>query len=198
MKSRVALGALAFASVFPLFGCSKIAGWAIDKAIGDDAGLAEQALSGGMTGTTSTKNVCDLVTDAEVEAASGKKVLSHDNGGVNSCGWVLGVGGQGSGNVTLSVLTETEMKVIPMFGQPVDVPNLGNKAEWVGNMAPNLRIHVKNGQVLNLLLVDPQAMMKNTGIKTTKIDKNDDAVNMEYPELEKEAIAIGKAAVGRF
>jgi hypothetical protein len=187
-----------FALIFPSFGCSKIAGWAIDKAIGDDAGLAEEALAGGGSSGSSTKNVCDLVTDAEIEAASGKKVLSHDTGGTDACGWALGVGGQPSGNVNLQIVPELALKVIPALGAQKDIPGLGNKAEWSGGMAPNLRIHVKNGQVLNFLFVDPQAMMKNPGFSEKKIDNNNTAVNMEYPELEKEAIAIGKAAVSRY
>lgn len=207
MKSRVALGALAGSCILllflPLTGCSKIAGWAIDKAIGDDAGLAEEALAGGGgTGTASTKKVCDLVTDAEVEAASGKKIVKKDDGGTDSCSWALSATGKedqaSMGSINLQIVPEIAMKVIPVLGQQTDVPGLGAKAEWNGGMAPNLRIHVKNGQVMNFLFVDPQTMMKNPGFSEKKIDKNTTAVNMDYPELEKEAIAIGKAAVGRY
>ena len=194
--------AIAFATfIFPTFGCSKIAGWALDKAIGDDAGLAEEALAGGGA-SASTKKVCDLVTDAEIEAASGKKIVSKDDRGATSCAWALSATGKpdqaSMGNISLQVATELEMKVIPTFGAQKAIAGVGNKAEWTGGMAPNLRVHVKGDTVLNFLFVDPQAMMKNTGITETKIDNNNSAVNMEYPELEKEAVAIGKAAAGRY
>jgi hypothetical protein len=192
---------IAFVTIlFPTLGCSKIAGWAIDKAIGDDAGLAEEALAGG-SGPASTVKVCDLVTNAEIEAASGKKVLKRDDGGTETCSWTLsgGIAEDGSGaSIALQVVPELALKVVPILGEQKAIPGLGNKAEWSGGMAPNLRIHVKGNKVLNFLLVDPQAMMKNTGITEKKIDNNTTAVNMEYPELEKEAIAIGKAAVGRY
>jgi hypothetical protein len=209
-RARARRSALAISLIFPLcsplFGCSKIAGWAIDKAIGDDAGLAEEALAGGgsSSGPASTTKVCDLVTDAEIEAASGKKIISKTPSD-DSCGWGLSTTGQHTesdplsiGSVNLQIANELEMKVIPVAGAQKDIPGLGNKAEWSGGMAPNLRIHVKNGKVLYFLFVDPGQMMKNTGITEKKIDNNNSLVNMEYPELEKEAIAIGKAAVSRY
>ncbi len=200
-KNAVFNSALVFGLIFPSFGCSKIAGWAIDKAIGDDAGIAEEALAGGGSGSTSTKKACDLITDAEVEAASGKKILKKDDGGSDSCGWTLsgGIAQDGSGaSISLQVVPELALKVIPVLGAQKDIPGLGSKAEWSGGMAPNLRVHMKDGKVLNFLLVDPALMMKNTGITEKKIDNNNSAVNMEYPELEKEAIALGKAAAGRY
>jgi hypothetical protein len=200
-KNAVFMSAVGFGLIFPSFGCSKIAGWAIDKAIGDDAGLAEEALAGGGSTTTSTKKVCDLITDAEVEAASGKKILKKEDGGSDSCTWTLsgGLAQDGSGaSIALQVIPELALKVIPVLGEQKAIPGLGTKAEWSGGMAPNLRVHMKDGKVLNFLLVDPQLMMKNTGITEKKIDNNTSAVNMEYPELEKEAIALGKAAAGRY
>lgn len=189
--------------LLPSLGCSKIAGWAIDKAIGDDAGLAESALSGGGgSGSSSTKKACDLVTDAEVEAASGKKIVTKNDGGGDSCGWALSATGKedpsSMGSISMQILPELSMKVIPILGEQKAIPGVGNKAEWSGGMAPNLRVHVRGGQVINFLFVDPQMMMKNTGITEKKINENNTAVNMEYPELEKEAIAIGKAAASRY
>jgi hypothetical protein len=196
-------GIVLAALISPSFGCSKIAGWAIDKAIGDDAGLAEQALAGGgSTGPASTTKVCDLVTDAEIEAASGKKLISKDDHGSDSCGWSVSATGKEDqatmGVINLQILPELGMKIMPVLGQQKDIPGLGNKAEWSGGMAPNLRIHVKNGQVMNFMFVDPSQMMKNPGFSEKKIDNNNSVTNMEYPELEKEAIAIGKAAVSRY
>ncbi|MEO7112089.1 MAG: hypothetical protein ABI183_16720 [Polyangiaceae bacterium] len=188
---------------FPLFGCSKIAGWAIDKAIGDDAGLAEEALAGGSSsGPASTTKVCDLVTDAEIEAATGRKLVNKGASDDSTCAWGVSANGKEdlatAATINLQILNELEMKIIPVAGAQKDIPGLGNKAEWSGGMAPNLRVHVKNGKVLNFMFIDPGLMMKNTGITEKKIDNNNSVVNMEYPELEKEAIAIGKAAAGRY
>jgi hypothetical protein len=197
------LSGLILSAFFPLFGCSKIAGWAIDKAIGDDAGLAEQALAGGgsSSGSASTTNLCDLVTDAEIEAATGKKLVNK-GASDGMCAWGVSATGKEdmatAGTINLQVLNELEMKIIPVAGAQKDIPGVGNKAEWSGGMAPNLRVHVKNGKVLNFMFIDPGMMMKNTGVTEQKIDKNNSVVNMEYPELEKEAIAIGKAAAGRY
>jgi hypothetical protein len=199
------LSGLILSAFFPLVGCSKIAGWAIDKAIGDDAGLAEEALAGGgsSSGPASTTKVCDLVTDAEIEAATGRKLVTKKGTDDSTCGWSVSASGKDDdtatmGVINLQILNELEMKIIPVAGAQKDIPGLGNKAEWSGGMAPNLRVHVKNGKVMNFMFIDPGTMMKNTGVTETKIDKNNSAVNMEYPELEKQAIAIGKAAAGRY
>ncbi|MEO8800818.1 MAG: hypothetical protein ABI551_23205, partial [Polyangiaceae bacterium] len=70
--------------------------YAVDRALGDDAGL-DLSAGGESTGGGSTGgDMCKLVTDAEIETATGKKVVSHQ-GDDHSCGWVL-AGPAGSAN----------------------------------------------------------------------------------------------------
>lgn len=187
-------------------GCKRIVTYAIDKELGDDGGLAALESSGsGSGGGTGTADVCKLITTAEVEAASGKKVIKSEPMSDDGCGWVL-AGPDGttpSGNITLQILPELAAKVIPVIGEQKAITGLGDKAEWSGGMAPNLRVH-KNGKVLNFLLVDPSAMMKNPGItekpvgKQTATGGGDSVVNMEYPELEKTAVTLAKDALARY
>ncbi len=191
-----------------LGGCKRIVTYAIDKELGDDAGLSSLestgsgSSSGGGSGAT---DVCKLITQAEVESASGKKVIKSDPMGDDGCGWVI-AGPDGktpSGNITLQIMPELAAKIIPTLGTPKAIPGLGDKAEWTGGMAPNLRVH-KNGKVLNFLLVDPSAMMANPGItekpvgKQTATGGGNSLVNMEYPELEKTAIQLAKDALARY
>ncbi|MGH7685031.1 MAG: hypothetical protein ACREMT_11850, partial [Vulcanimicrobiaceae bacterium] len=185
-------------------GCKRIATYAIDKELGDDGGLAALESSGSTGSTGSTKDPCKLITQAEVEAASGKKVIKADPMADNGCGWVL-AGPDGttpSGNITMQILPELAAKVIPMFGEQKPISGLGDKAEWVGGLAPTLRVHTK-GNVLNFMLVDPSAMMKNPGITEKPVGPQtttggNSAVNMEYPDLEKTAIALAKDALARY
>ncbi|MEO8874141.1 MAG: hypothetical protein ABI461_01025, partial [Polyangiaceae bacterium] len=74
-RSAVLIAASLGASVAILsaMGCSKIFSYAVDRAMGDDASVTEALTSG--SGSGSGKNACDLVTDAEIEAASGKKIV---------------------------------------------------------------------------------------------------------------------------
>jgi hypothetical protein len=190
--------------VVSLAGCKRIVTYAVERALGDDGG----AVASSGTGVAP----CKLITDAEVEAASGRKVLKSD-GTDDTCTWTLG-GGSGvkaedgsSGSVALQIAPELAMKMVPVLGEQKAIPGLGDHAEWSGGMAPNLRVH-KGGKVLNFLLVDPTLMMKNPGITekpaggTKSLGKGttggDTLVNMEYPELEKEAIALAKAALSRY
>lgn len=185
---------------------------ALDRALGGDGGT-ELLSSGSSSGSDSA---CRLLTDADVEAASGRKVMKHEGNG-DSCGWVLAasgttIAGQAApaGNISLQIISELALKIIPVLGEQKAIPGLGDKAEWSGGMAPNLRVHVKGGKVLNFMFVDPALMMKNPGITETPVKSHTTkmaggsmtetttAVNMEYPELEKEAIALGKAAVARY
>ncbi|MEO8876216.1 MAG: hypothetical protein ABI461_11560, partial [Polyangiaceae bacterium] len=183
-------------------GCSKIFSYAVDRAMGDDASITEALTSSSGSGSGSGKDVCDLVTDAEIEAASGKKIVHKDNGGEDSCGWALSATGKedqaSMANIKLQILPELSMKIIPILGKQTSIPGIGDKAEWSGGAAPNLRVHVKGGKVLNFMFVDLQAMMKNPGITEKEIGGNNTRIDMDYPELEKEAIALGKAAVGRY
>ena len=200
-------------SAFAASGCRRIVTYAIDKELGDDGGLAalessgSTGSSGGSSGSSGGKgaDVCKLITTAEVESASGKKVIKVDDTSDEMCGWVL-AGPDGttpSGNISLQILPEFAAKVIPVLGQQKEITGLGDKAEWSGGMAPNLRVH-KNGKVLNFLLVDPSAMMKNPGItekpvgKQTATGGGDTQVNMEYPELEKTAVTLAKDALARY
>ena len=193
-------------AVGALGGCKRIVTYAIDKELGDDGGLAALESSGsGTGGGTGTTDVCKLITNAEVEAASGKKVIKSEPMSDDGCGWVL-AGPDGttpSGNITLQIMPELAAKVIPVIGQQKAITGLGDKAEWSGGMAPNLRVH-KNGKVLNFLLVDPSAMMKNPGFSEKPVGKQtatgggDTLVNMEYPELEKTAITLAKDALARY
>ena len=194
-------------------GCKRLVSYAIDKELGDDAGLSALESSG----STSKTDVCKLLTTAEVEAATGQKVMKVDASGDSSCGWVLS-GGSGpkspdgmTGNISLQIAPELAMKIVPMFGEPKVITGLGDKAEWVGGMAPNLRVH-KGGQVLNFLIVDPGGMLKNPGITEkpiataapkklsdgTTVSGTTSEVNMEYPELEKEAVTLAKDALTRY
>lgn len=199
-------------------GCKRIVSYAVDRALGDDAGLDLSAGGGSSGGGSTGGDMCKLVTDAEVQAATGKKVISHQ-GDDSTCGWVLG-GTPGSaeedtpsGNVQMNIIGELSAKVIPVLGEQKAISGLGNKAEWSGGMAPTLRVHVKGGNVMMFMIVDPASMMKNTGITEKALpgavtEKGPDgkehvvsgtsAVNMEYPEVEKEAIAIAKIAVSRY
>lgn len=187
--------ALAIVFILSATGCRKLATIALDHET--DGGFS-QATGGGGSAKGGAK-ACDLLTNAEVEAASGKKVTKRD-GGDDQCSWELsgGPGGASGANVSLQIISEAAIKMIPSFGQQTAVPGVGNSATWTGGMAPNLRVHVKNGMVINFLFVDPQLMMKNPGITEKKVDKNNSLVNMEYPELEKEAVTLGKAAAARY
>lgn len=193
MRKLLVLGLL----LVPTFGCRKLATIALDHET--DGGFSQ--VTGGSGDGKKGGKACDLVTDAEIEAASGKKITKKEGSG-DSCSWALqgaaGGPGNGMGSISLQIIGEAPLKIIPTFGQSYPVTGVGNSAEWYGGMAPNLRVHVKNGMVLNFLFVDPGAMMKAPGISEKKIDKNTSAVNMEYPELEKEAVAIGKAAASRY
>lgn len=208
MKNRALLAGFFVIACSLSMGCKRIVSYAVDRALGDDAGIdlssgGGSASSGGGTGG----DVCKLVTNAEIEAASGKKVGKAE-GSDDRCDWTL-TGGSGikgedgtSGSISLQIASETTMKIIPVLGEQKAIPGLGDKAEWSGGMAPNLRIH-KSGKVLNFMFVDPSAMMANPGITEKPVGKQtatggDSVVNMEYPELEKEAIAIGKAAMSRY
>jgi hypothetical protein len=207
--------ATAIVAVVPfVVGCRKLASMALDRALGSDGG--SELLSG--AASTGHVDACALVTVAEIEAASGKKVQKTDPGD-NTCGWALigptsGAGGiaamaGNNASISLQIVPEVAMKIIPVLGAQKAIPGLGDHAEWSGGMAPNLRVHVKGGQVLNFLFVDPELMMKNPGITETPVKRATtktpsgtstttvSAVNMEYPELEKEAVAIARAAVGR-
>ena len=180
-------------------GCKRIATYAVERALGDDGGAVPSS------GTTVA--ACKLITNAEVEAASGKKVLKAE-GSDESCTWTL-TGGAGvtaedgtTGSIALQIAPELAMKVVPVLGEQKAISGLGDKAEWSGGMAPNLRVH-KGGKVLNFLLVDPGLMMKNPGFTEkpaggAKGASKDTLVNMEYPELEREAIALAKAALARY
>ncbi|MEO8799426.1 MAG: hypothetical protein ABI551_16160, partial [Polyangiaceae bacterium] len=143
---------------------------------------------------------------------------SHQ-GDDHSCGWVLG-GTPGSaneanpsGNVQMNILGELSAKVIPVLGEQKAIAGVGNKAEWSGGMAPTLRVHVKGGNVMIFMIVDPSAMMKNSGVTekampgaiTAKgpdgkehVVSGTSGVNMENPAVENEAVAIAKIAVSRY
>lgn len=216
-RLTISLVALAFCGLSAT-GCKRIVTYAVDRALGDDAGLDLSASGESTGGGSAGGDMCKLVTDAEVQTATGKKVINHQ-GSDSSCGWALG-GALGSadeatpsGNVQMNIIGELSAKVIPAVGEQKAVTGVGNKAEWSGGMAPTLRVHIKGGNVMMFMIVDPSAMMKNSGFTEKAMpgaitEKGPDgkehvvsgtsAVNMEYPEVEKEAIAIAKIAVSRY
>ena len=127
---------------------------------------------------------CNLLSDAEIEAATKLKVTKH-HGEDLACDWTLGSGAQ-SGVVNVMKSNETLEKAAPRNAPPKLVPGVGDSAEWLGGATPTLVFRAKGG-VYRLSVSAPSLMTAGT------TDNN----SVDFPELKAAATSLGKAAVGR-
>ncbi len=152
-----------------------------------------------------TTKPCDLVTDDEMSRAVGTKVEAHQ-GGKSSCDWTFADGGA-TRSVHMAILTPLEAKIIPQLGKPEAVSGLGDRAEWSGGFAPQLRVF-KGDQVLHLMIADtaPKVVLQEGQPHVVKKERNAQGgettlstteETMDFPEIRMKSIFVAKIALGR-
>ena len=153
-----------------------------------------------------SKDMCTLLTDAEIESAMKLKVASH-KGDKDSCEWTLGGGAQ-SGLVSLmKSSTGAEAILNATLGKGTPVTGVGDSATWLGGFTPVLVVHAK-GEIYRVTATSPPLMTADGGASvTTKVVERHqtasggtlgtDAVSFDWPLLEAGSVALAKAFIGR-
>jgi hypothetical protein len=158
-----------------------------------------------LVGHGAKKDMCGLLTDAEVESAMKLKVASHKGDG-DSCEWQLGSGAQ-SGIVGLMKSSAGAEAILGgTLGKGTPVAGVGDSASWLGGMTPILVVHAKS-EIYRLSVTSPALMTPDSAsTKTTVVNRQKttsggtletDAVSIDFPKLEAAAVTLSKAFIGR-
>lgn len=151
------------------------------------------------------KDLCALLTDAEIESAMKLKVVSH-KGDKDTCEWVLGGGAQ-SGRVTLMKSSKGAEAILnATLGTGTPVSGVGDSATWLGGMMPILVVHTK-GEIYRLSVMSPPLMTpESASTKTVVVERHvtgpggsleKSAVSFDWPKLESAAVALSNTFIGR-
>ena len=151
------------------------------------------------------KDMCALLTEAEIESAMKLKVTSH-KGDQDSCSWTLGSGAQ-AGLVTLMKSSKGAEAVLnATLGAGTPVAGVGDSAMWLGGMMPILVVHAKR-EIYRLSVMSPPLMTPESATtKTVVVERRQtgtgstiekDAVSFDWPKLESGAVVLTKAFIGR-
>lgn len=174
---------IALAALVGLGGCKKLIG----------------AATGG------PKDMCALLTDAEIESAMKLKISSH-KGEKENCEWTLGSGAQ-TGMVTLmKSSTGAEAVLNATLGKGTPVTGVGDSAMWLGGMMPIMVVNAK-GEIYRLSVMSPPLMTPDSAsTKTVVLEKHQnangtttekDGVSFDWPKLEAAAVVLSNAFIGR-
>jgi hypothetical protein len=158
-----------------------------------------------LVGHAAKKDLCALLTDAEIESAMKLKVTSHKGDG-DSCEWQLGSGAQ-SGIVGLMKSSAGAEAILGgTLGKGTPVAGVGDSASWLGGMTPILVVHAKS-EIYRLSVTSPPLMTPDSAsTKTTVVNRHKttsggtletDAVSFDWPKLEAGAVTLSKAFIGR-
>jgi hypothetical protein len=151
------------------------------------------------------KDLCSLLTNAEIESAMKLKVASH-KGEKDSCEWTLGGGAQ-SGMVTLmKSSTGAEAILNATLGTGTPVAGVGDSATWLGGAMPILVVHAKS-EIYRLSVMSPPLMTpESASTKTVVVERHStgpgaslekSAVSFDWPKLESAAVVLSKTFLGR-
>jgi hypothetical protein len=151
------------------------------------------------------KDMCALLTDAEIEAALKLKVSSH-KGDKDSCEWTLGSGALSGMAMLMKSSTGAEAVLNATLGKGTPVTGVGDSAMWLGGMMPIMVIHAK-GDIYRLTVTSPPLMTPDSAtVKTQVVEKHatanggaieKDAVSFDYPKLEAAAVTLANAFIAR-